>query len=367
MATIAQSNESRLVIGGVDTHKDLHVAAVIDGNGRILGTDSFPASRDGYRRLLAWMSSKGELVCVGVEGCGSWGAGLARFLAASEVKVVDVNRPNRQRRRQKGKSDPVDAEAAARAVLAGEATITPKAADGPVEALRQLRVARAGAMKARTAAGNQLNSLVDTAPESIRAKLRGMPAKKIVETCCRWRPTSTGTPEGASRYALTAVARRWQGLDAEIDAHDHQIKVLLDASAHKLVAVHGVGYETAAALLVAAGDNPGRLQRERSFAALCGSSPVEASSGRTRRHRLNRGGDRQANSALWRIVIVRMNSHQPTKDYVARRTAEGLSKKEIIRCLKRYVARELFPLIQAVTKPVSDLGPPAGSTDDIAA
>jgi transposase len=367
METIAQPNEGRPVIGGVDTHKEVHVAAVIDGTGRILGSASFPATRRGYRRLLSWMSSYGELQSVGVEGCGSWGAGLSRFLAARGVKVVDVNRPNRQRRRQRGKSDPVDAEAAARGVLAGEATVTPKAGTGPVEALRQLRVARGGAMKARSAAANQLHSLSDTAPESVRAKLRRLPAKQMVALCCRWRPTTTSTPEGASRYALAAVARRWQALDAEIAALDGQIKALLDGAAPKLLAVHGVGYDTAGALLVAAGDNPGRLERERSFAALCGSSPVEASSGRTRRHRLNRGGDRQANSALWRIAIVRMATHQPTKDYIARRTAQGLSKKEIIRCLKRYVARELFPLIRAVAEPADDLVPPTGSTGEIAA
>jgi transposase len=351
MTTIAQSAGERRVLGGVDTHKDVHVAAVIDDLGRILDTAAFAATRDGYRRLLAWLGGFGELVAVGVEGCGSWGAGLSRYLAARGVRVVEVNRPNRQNRRRRGKSDTVDAEAAARAVLAGDATVTPKAGTGPVEALRQLRVARAGAMKARTAAANQLHSLIDTAPERVRAQLRDLTFKKKIAFAARWRPTLTATPDGASRYALASVARRWQALATEIGELGRRIKKILDDVAAPLVAVHGVGYDTAGQLLVTAGDNPDRLRHERSYAALCGSSPVPASSGKTDRHRLNRGGDRHANSALWRIVIVRMTSHQPTKYYIARRTAEGLSKQEIIRCLKRYVARELFPHINNVIAP----------------
>jgi transposase len=351
MTTIAQSAGERRVLGGVDTHKDVHVAAVIDDLGRILDTAAFAATHDGYRRLLAWLGGFGELIAVGVEGCGSWGAGLSRYLAARGVRVVEVNRPNRQNRRRRGKSDTVDAEAAARAVLAGDATVTPKAGTGPVEALRQLRVARAGAMKARTAAANQLHSLIDTAPEPVRAQLRDLTFKKKIALAARWRPTLTATPDGASRYALASVARRWQALATEIGELGRRIKTILDDVASPLVAVHGVGYDTAGQLLVTAGDNSDRLGHERSYAALCGSSPVQASSGKTDRHRLNRGGDRHANSALWRIVIVRMTSHEPTKNYIARRTAEGLSKQEIIRCLKRYVARELFPHVQKVIAP----------------
>jgi len=352
VTTIAQSGVERRVLGGVDTHKDVHVAAVIDDVGRILATASFPTTRHGYRRLLVWLGGFGEILAVGVEGCGSWGAGLARYLAARGVRVVEVNRPNRQNRRRRGKSDTVDAEAAARAVLAGDATVTPKAGTGPVEALRQLRVARAGAMKARTAAANQLHSLIDTAPDPVRAQLRALTFKKKVAVASSWRPRVTTTPDGASRYALTSVAHRWQDLAGEITQLDARIKTILTDIATPLLAVHGVGYDSAGQLLVTAGDNPDRLVYEASFAALCGSSPVEVSSGKTNRHRLNRGGDRHANSALWRIVIVRMTSHQPTKDYIARRTAEGLSKQEIIRCLKRYVARELFPHVQhTITTP----------------
>jgi transposase len=352
MTTIAQSGEPRRILGGVDTHKDVHVAAVIDDVGRVLATASFPATRPGYRQLLVWLRGFGEVVTVGVEGCGSWGAGLARFLTACGVQVVEVNRPNRQNRRRRGKSDTVDAEAAARAVLAGDATVTPKAGTGPIEALRQLRVARGGAMKARTAAANQLHSLIDTAPDSVRAQLRALTFKKKIALAASWRPRISTTPEGASRYALASIARRWRALAVEIAELDTRIKTILTDVAAPLLAVHGVGPDTAGQLLVTAGDNPDRLHHERSYAALCGSSPVKASSGKTNRHRLNRGGDRHANSALWRIVIVRMTSHQPTKDYIARRTAEGLTKQEIIRCLKRYVARELFRHVQrAITDP----------------
>jgi transposase len=348
MATIV-SSEPRRVVGGVDTHKDVHVAAVIDAVGRSLASQSFPTTRQGYRCLLSWLRSHGELVAVGVEGTGSWGAGLARYLTTRGVAVMEVNRPNRQNRRLRGKSDAVDAEAAARAVLNGQAAVTPKSGTGPVEAVRQLRIARSGAMKARTAAANQLHSLCDTAPDPVRAQLAPLSLPKKVAVAERWRPGSTTTVETAAKRALTMVARRWRALDDEARELDRHIKAILDEIAAALLAVHGVGYATAGQLLVTAGDNPGRLGHEKSFAALCGSTPVQASSGRTNRHRLNRGGDRQANSALWTIALTRMVSHAPTKAYVQRRTTEGLSKTEIMRCLKRYIARELYPLLQAIT------------------
>jgi transposase len=314
---------------------------------------------------VGWLQSHGEVIAVGVEGCGSWGAGLARYLAARGVKVLEVNRPNRQDRRRDGKSDPVDAEAAARAVLSGRAKVTPKSADGPVEALRQLRVARSGAVKARTSASNQLHSLCDTAPERIRAQLRGLGLRQKVAVCERWRPMTANTPESAAKRAMASIARRWRALDDEVKALDRYLHPILDEIAGPLLAKHGVGYETAGQLLVTAGDNPERLRHEASYAALCGSSPVKAHSGKsTRHHRLNRGGDRQANSALWTIVFTRMSNHPPTRDYVARRTKEGLSKPEIIRCLKRYAARELFRDVQAI---IDTSSPASMNTDDLAA
>jgi transposase len=351
--TIAQPEPGH-VVGGVDTHKHTHVAAALDHIGRVLAVEAFPATRAGYGDLLAWLRRHGELVAVGVEGCGSWGAGLARHLTAEGVTVIEVNRPNRQNRRRRGKSDPLDAEAAARAVLAGDATVTPKAGDGPVEAVRQLRVARAGAMKARTAAANQVHSLCDTAPEAVRAQLRPLTFKQKIAAAERWRPRPGRSVDANARRALASVARRWRALDDEARALQDHMAAILDELAPALLARYGIGYETASQLLISAGDNPRRLAHERSFAALCGASPVEASSGKTARHRLNRGGDRQANSALWTITRVRMVNHPPTKAYVARRTADGLSKREIMRCLKRYIAREVFPDLQAIVTPLLD-------------
>ena len=254
---------------------------------------------------------------------------------------MEVNRPNRQTRRRRGKSDTVDAESAARAALAGQAS-TPKAADGTVEMIRALRVARRSAIKARTQAANQLDSLVITAPEELRVQLRGLATARRVEVAAAFRPGSLTTPVAATKLALRELARRHLALTAELERLDTELAKLVRKAAPKLVARRGVGTEVAGRLLVAAGDNPDRLGSQAAFAHLCGAAPIEASSGKTVRHRLNRGGDRQANNGLWVTAMCRMHSDQRTKDYVARRTKEGKSKKEIIRCLKRYIARELY-------------------------
>jgi transposase len=336
-------NETQRVIGGIDTHKDVHVAAVLDELGRLLDTRAFATTSYGYRQLHRWLCDHGEVLAVGVEGTGSWGAGVSRFLRARGLNVIEVNRPNRQIRRRKGKSDTVDAEMAARAVLAGDATVTPKAGDGPVEALRQLRLARAGAMKARTAAANQLHSLTDTAPDELRARLRSLTTLQRARLCARLRPSDVFTPAGAAKRALRSIAQRWLALNDETRALSREIKQILDTIATPMLERHGIGYETTGTLLCAAGDNPERLHTEAGYAALCGTAPVRVASGKTNRHRLNRAGDRQANSALWTIVMVRIRSnHAPTITYIERRTADGLSKREAIRCLKRYVAREIY-------------------------
>jgi len=349
MMTEDETGATVRVVGGVDTHKDVHVAAVLDELGRLLGTASFATTTSGYRALYRWLCRHGEVLAVGVEGTGSWGAGLSRFLRGRDLNVVEVNRPNRQTRRRKGKSDTIDAEAAARAVLAGDATVTPKASDGPVEALRQLRLARRGATKARTAAANQLHSLTDTAPDDLRAKLRRLTTLQRARVCARLRAGDLLTPTGAAKRALRSVAQRWLTLHAEIADLDRATRDVLDEIAAPLLERHGVGYETAGTLLCAAGDNPERLDTEAGFAALCGTSPVRVSSGKTNRHRLNRAGDRHANAALWTIVMVRIRSnHAPTVAYVERRTTDGLSKREAIRCLKRYIAREIYNDIQQI-------------------
>ena len=335
----------RIVTGGVDTHLDTHVAAVVDELGAVLETRAFPATPAGYRRLLRWLREHGNVERVGVEGTGTYGTGLARYLAVEGVQVVEVDRPNRQARRRHGKTDTVDAIAAARAALGRVATGTPKTATGPVEGIRMLRLVIRSAHKARTQAVNQLHNFVVTAPDELRERLRGLPTRELVPTCAGLRPGDGEDLIALAKLALKETAQRIVALDAQLDRLTPRMRELVEATAPTLIDRPGVGTDTAAALLVAAGDNPHRLRDERSFAALCGVNPIEASSGKTVRHRLNRGGDRQANSALWRIVLVRMGSDPTTKAYVERRTKEGLSKREIMRCLKRYVAREVFPLL----------------------
>ena len=334
------------VWGGVDTHRDFHVAAVIDAVGRVVGSEPFGADHTGYRRMAAWMQAKGQLVRVGVEGTGSYGAGLARYLTEAGIEVVEVNRPNRQLRRQRGgKTDSVDAEAAARAAASGEATAVPKSGDGPVECLRMLLVARRSATKARTQAANQIHALVVTAPEPLKHQLKGKNLKARVKVCARWRPGEAQTTAAYAKRVLRHLARRYQTLDTEITQLEVEIRGLCAEANPALLGTLGVGPDTAAALLVAAGDNPGWMKSEGSFAALCGSSPVQASSGQTVRHRLNRGGNRQANNALWRIATTRIHNCARTQAYVAKREAEGKNRKEIIRCLKRHIAPQVYRLL----------------------
>jgi len=348
------AEQQRPVTGGVDTHSEVHVAAVVDQVGRILGSESFAATEAGYRAALAWMRRHGRLERVGVEGTGSYGTGLARYLTSQDVAVVEVIRPNRQARRRRGKSDTADAVAAALAALNGEASGTPKAHDGAVESIRALRVARRGAVKAATQAGNQLRDLIVTAPEPLRAKLVSLSTSARVARAARFRPGELTDPIAATKQAMASLARRYQRLHAEITELDAALEALLpQVTPAGFVAAQGVGPQVATTLLATLGDNPNRLRSEASFAALCGASPVDASSGKQRRHRLNRGGDRQANSALWRIVFVRMSHDPRTKAYVAKRTAEGKTTKEIMRCLKRYVAREVYKTLVRPTRPVA--------------
>jgi transposase len=335
----------RAVIGGVDTHADNHVAAACDQLGAVLGTGSFPTTAAGYRKLLGWLRSFGSLQKVGVEGTGSYGVGLARHFAAQGVETIEVNRPNRQNRRRRGKSDVIDAVAAARAVINGDATGAPKSHDGGVEALRALKVVHRSAHKARTQALNQIRDLITTAPEELRVDLRDLKRRVLLTTCAAFRLADRDDLVSVTKLALRILARRVVDLDDELVLLDARRRRITTTIAPALCAAFGVGPDTASGLLLAAGDNPERLRNERSWSSLLASNPIEASSGKVIRHRLNRGGDRQGNSALWRIVIVRMASDPITKAYVERRTKEGKSKLEIIRCLKRYVARETFDLL----------------------
>jgi len=335
--------DTRVITGGVDTHADLHVAAALDSVGGLLGVQEFPATAAGYAELLGWLRSLGNLALAGVEGTGSYGAGLARYLAAAGVRVVEVDRPDRQDRHRQGKSDPLDAVSAARAAQSGRASGAPRGRDGAVEAIRALMVAKRSARQERTQAVNQARALIVTGPEELRARFARRSPAQLIEAIAALRPRPGDVPGYATRVALRELGRRARFLDGQLDRLDELIGPLVTERAPGLLALHGVGPDTAALLLVAAGDHPERLRSESSWAHLCGVAPIPASSGKTAgRYRLNRGGDRQANSALWRIVIVRMSSHPATRAYAARRSEEGLSKKEIIRCLKRYVAREVY-------------------------
>lgn len=336
----------RVVYGGVDTHKDFHVAAVIDDIGRILGTETFPANTAGYRRLERWLERHGQVAKVGIEGTGCYGLGLTRFLTGDGIEVVEVNRPNRQMRRRRGKSDTVDAEAAARAVLNGEATSVPKAADGIVEAIRALRMVFCSTRNTRTRIANQIRDLLVTSPAPLREALEPLDTDNRVAQAARFRCTGDPAhPTEATKIALRTLARQHKALTVDLDGLRAQLDDLTAQANPALRHAIGIGPDVASILLVAAGDNPERLTTDPGFAALCGASPVEASSGKHVSHRLNKGGNRDANHALWRIVMVRMTCHQPTKGYVARRRAEGKSQRFIIRCLKRYVAREVHQLL----------------------
>jgi transposase len=335
------------VAGGVDTHQDSHTAAVLDPIGRVLGTEQFPATPAGYAALLAWMRTFGRLTRVGVEGTGVYGAGLTRLLQTEHIDVIEIDRPDRKRRRFQGKSDPIDAIAAAKAALAGDRTGTPKQRDGRIEALRNLRIARRSAVDQRADTQRRLKALIVTAPDALRQSLRNLPITKLIVTCAALhadRGKAAG-PTTATRIALRSLARRHQQLSAEIADLDEVLDALVAEISPRLLAAHGVGTDTAGQLLVTAGENHDRIHSEAAFAMLCGVAPIPASSGKTTRHRLNRGGDRQANAALYRVVLCRLRWDPRTRAYMERRTQDGLSKKEIIRCLKRYVARELYGLI----------------------
>ena len=333
------------VVVGVDTHTDTHSAVAIDTLGRRLDSIEVPADVGGYRLLLEWARPLGDLSCVGVEGTGAYGAGLSRFLTAAGVTVIEVGRVNRQHRRRYGKSDPADAEAAARAVLSGEATGVPKARDGIVESIRTLHVVKRSALKTRTQAANQMTALIVTAPERTRDELRGMTALKRARTAAKWRPGPGHHPATVTRRAIRTLARRWLDLTKEIDTLNGDLDELVELGAPNLVAEQGVSRDVAAKLLIAAGDNPERITTESGFAALCGVNPVKASSGKTSRHRLNRSGDRQANNALWVIAMVRLQRDPETRAYSNRRKTEGLSHRETVRCIKRYLARRLYPIL----------------------
>ena len=330
------------ITGGVDTHADTHVAAALDPVGGLLGVEEFPATAAGYARLLGWLGGFGTVCLVGIEGTGSYGAGLARHTTAAGIRVVEVDRSDRQDRRRQGKSDPLDAVSAARAAQSGRARGAPKGRDGAVEAIRTLMVARRSAAGERTRTINQARALVLTGPDDLRARFARHKPAALITGLAALRPRPGDVAGHATRIALRELGRRAQFLDGQLVRLDELIIPLVTARAPGLLAIYGAGPRTAALLLITAGDHPERLRSEAAWAHLCGAAPIPASSGKVTRHRLNPGGDRQANHALWRIVFTRLGSDPATRAYAERRTAEGKSKAEIIRCLKRYVAREVY-------------------------
>ena len=345
MTTSGGSDGVASVIVGVDTHLDEHVAVAIDHHGARVGEYRLATTAKGYEDLESWAIGLGEVAIFGIEGTGSYGAGLARYVAQCGHTVIEVNRPDRSTRRRLGKSDPLDAEMAARSVLAGVARESPKSGVDEVEMIRVLKIVKDSAMKARTQAINQMKALVVTAPVELRKELAALDARRLVDRCRSFRPGRLTTPAPAAKHALRLLARRHSQLSSEIEGVDEELVRLTAKTAPALVHTFGVGADTAATLLVTAGSNPERLRSEPAFAALCGVNPIPASSGKTDRHRLNRGGDRQANAALYRIVLVRLRYDERTREYMRRRTREGMTKPEVIRCLKRYVARQVFAIL----------------------
>jgi transposase len=342
--------DQRRVVAGVDAHTDEHHVAVLDLQGRLLGVAAFATTAEGYSRLLGWLRGHGEVVRVGVESTGAYAAGLARALLAEGIHVVEVNQPHPHARQRLGKSDPIDAELAARAVLSGTATAVPKHTSGIVEAIRQLLVARSGALKARTAALQQLDDLIITAPEQLRDQLRqGRTLKARSALCGKLRPDleRIHEPAQAARLALRSLARRVDQLDREIRELDQRLEQLVTAAAPRTVELFGVGTQAASQLLITAGQNIDRLKSEAAFAKICGAAPIPASSGRTTRYRLDYGGDRQANRALHMIAVCRLRYCEHTRAYAARRTTDGLNRREILRCLKRYIARQTYHALRA--------------------
>ena len=337
-----QPSDPDEVVLGVDTHKDVHVAAVLTALGVLLATSSFPTTATGYRAMLVWARGFGVVRRAGVECTGSYGAALSRHLRVETVTVIEVNRTDRGDRRRRGKTDTIDAEAAARAVLSGRATAIAKSGDGQVEMLRMFKLAKASAIKSRGQAINQLKAVLVQTDPALRESMTGLSNTALFRRCAEITHSLPTDTASAAAFTLRLLARRIVQLSSEIDELNAQLVVTVEARAPQLLQRYGVGPDTAAALLLAAGDNPERLHNEGSFAALCGVSPVEASSGKTHRRRLNRGGNRQANSALYTITIARLRWDKRTQEYLQRRIAEGKTRREALRCLKRYIAREIY-------------------------
>jgi transposase len=336
------------IYGGVDTHGDTIHVAVVDEVGRHLDDREFATTPVGYQRALAFLASHGDIAAIGVEGTSSYGSGFTRAALEQGIAVLEVTRPERAERRRLGKSDPIDAYQAANAAMSQQRVSPVKGSS--IIGIRALHNTRRSAMRARTVAVNQIHHQLVTAPAAIREKYRSLNTDQLVTNLARLRlPRGLEPTDRAVLIALRTLAARCQDLQRQHAQLGVELDALVTLANPGLRGVHGVGPDTAAQLLITAGDNPDRLRSDAAFAALCGASPISASSGKTNRHRLNRGGDRAANSSLHRIALVRMRNHQPTRDYVARQRAAGRTTRDILRMLKRAIAREIF---RCLTRPV---------------
>lgn len=344
------SKKTQVVFGGVDTHQRTHHAAVVTDRLESVADREFPATTAGYRDMVAWMAGHGVVDRVGVESTGSYGAGLTRDLNTAGIEVLEIARPAKTTRRAEGKSDRIDAYSAARQAATGVSadgrTVgMAKLTTGVVESIRVLKIARDSAVKQRTAAYSQLRDLATTAPAAIREDLLPKTSSQRVAQAVGYRPDHArlDEPTQAAKKALRALATRIKTLNAEITEADKDLARLTAQVVPGLIAMRQVGVQTAAQLLVTAGQNIDRMRSEATFAKLCGVAPLPASSGKNNtRHRLNRGGDRQANAALYMVIVGRMKNHPPTIDYATRRTNQGKTTNEIIRCLKRHLARNIY-------------------------
>lgn len=345
-------------VAGVDTHTDTHTLAILTAQGQVVHTETFRADDQGYQALIVALRQAEEVQSIGVEGTNSYGAALTRALTDAGYVVQEVLRPTRQVRRMDGKSDAIDAVEAARALLAGHHVSEAKDTTTAAEALRFLLTARTQLIKSATALSNTVLSLLVTAPDTVRSIYRGLKTPVLMQ---RLATSQSGNDLGG--IAVTAVetlrqlARAYQQAKAQAEVFEEQMHQILAKHYPNLLGIYGVGTIVAAKLAVTAGGNPQRIRNEAAFAALCGAAPIPASSGRTTRHRLNRGGDRRGNSALHDIALVRMRHDPTTKAYVDRRTAEGKSNKEILRCLKRAIVREVYRALatEQVLPNVTDL------------
>jgi transposase len=336
---------------GVDTHRDTLAAAAVTQVGGVLAQTTSSADAAGYQHLLGFARSTvpGRRAWA-VEGAGSFGAGLAVFLQQRGEQVLEVGRPKRPTSRTGAKSDALDAVRAAREALGQERLAIPRRR-GQREALRVLLTTRRCATLAPVAAIGQLKALIVGAPEELRAELRGRSTASQVQHCAslRARPARSLEHQATVR-ALRATAQRIQFLQAEADQLQAELSTLVAAMAPWLLEVPGVGPLSAAQVLVS-WSHAGRLRSEAAFAALAGTNPIPASSGQVTRYRLNRGGDRQLNRALHTILLVRLRIDPNTRAYVARRTAEGKSRRDAKRCLRRVIARQLFRLLERYDQP----------------